>query len=112
MAAEAEPGFFGNALGIRIDGAQKFLDLLRNLFIAVRDALTWLDVMWHFRLHSHSPEKLARASKKAATTVHLNTHEAGKFRFGGTPKISRTSCPVNGTLVPLFELGESAAGPS
>jgi hypothetical protein len=52
MAPEADARFLGNALGIRIDGAKKLLDFLRDLRIAVQDPFTWLDVMLHFPLHS------------------------------------------------------------
>ena len=52
MPAKAKAGLLGDAFGIGIQGAKKLLDLLRGLLIAVQDALTWLDVMSHFRLHS------------------------------------------------------------
>jgi hypothetical protein len=55
MAAETETGFLGCAVGIGIDGEKKFLNLVRGLLVALRNALTWLDVMLHFRLHPHSP---------------------------------------------------------
>ena len=55
MLAEADAGFFGDALGIGSYSPKKLLDILGGLLIAVWVALTWLDVMLHFRLHSHSP---------------------------------------------------------
>ncbi len=72
MAPEADAWFLGNTVGIRIDGAKKLLDFLRDLLVARQDALTWLDVMLHFRLHSYPPR-----------TLEINTYGMGKFRLGG-----------------------------
>jgi hypothetical protein len=51
MLAEGYAGFFGDSLGIGSHSPKKLLDILGGLLIAVWVALTWLDVMLHFRLH-------------------------------------------------------------
>jgi hypothetical protein len=57
MPMEAEPGFLGNTVRVGVYCPKKFLDLFRGLLIAPLGALTWLDVVFHFRLHLHSPRK-------------------------------------------------------
>ncbi len=57
MPVEAEPGFLGNTVRVGVYRPKKFLDLFGGLLIAPLGVLTWLDVVFHFRLHLHSPRK-------------------------------------------------------
>ncbi|MGB7600010.1 MAG: hypothetical protein WBM24_06875 [Candidatus Sulfotelmatobacter sp.] len=56
MSLETKARFFGHTVRIGVEGSKKLLDLFRGLLIPQRLALTWLDVVMHFRLHPAHPK--------------------------------------------------------
>ena len=84
MSPETNVRFLGHTLRIGVEGSKKLLDLfsgllIRGLFIAQPLALTWLDVMMHFRLHPAHPKYLLSSSE--AATLWLKLTRAGEESF-------------------------------
>ena len=81
MSPETNVRFLGHTLRIGVEGSKKLLDLFNGLFIEalLRIALTWLDVMMHFRLHPAHPKYLLSSSE--AATLWLKLTRAGEESF-------------------------------
>jgi hypothetical protein len=87
---KSDTGVLGDAGGIGIEGLEKIPDLLLDQYLltALRNDLPWLDVVVHFPIHPHHPQRnLAWASKEAAAhTFHKHVRDGEVFRWGRRPK--------------------------
>ncbi len=79
MSPETNARFLGHTVGIGVESSKKLLDLFRGLLITHRLALTWLDVVMHFRLHPAHPKYLLSSSE--AATLWLKLTRAGEESF-------------------------------
>jgi hypothetical protein len=79
VLVKSEARFFGDAGRIGVDGAEKFLDFLCYLLLARLTALTWLDVMLHFRLQlSLTPKTQPRHPSGSPNRTCLHEHSWGE----------------------------------